>query len=47
MLGVQSLPYAATIVTAALSARSNAKGSNLPGVSEKDTPASSTLAKAA
>ena len=44
MLGVQSLPYAATIVTATLSARSNAKGRHLPGLPEKTEP---TLAKAA
>jgi len=44
MLGVQSLPYAATIVTATLSARSNAKGRHSPGLPEKTE---STLAKAA
>ena len=44
MLGVQSLPYAATIVTAVLSARSNAKHRNAPH-QPAETPA--TLAKAA
>jgi cellulose synthase/poly-beta-1,6-N-acetylglucosamine synthase-like glycosyltransferase len=44
MLGVQCLPYAATVVTAALSARSNAKDRHAPTLpAEKPT----TLAKAA
>jgi hypothetical protein len=40
MLGIQSLPYAATLITAKISARANRKPETLPA----DTP---TLSKAA
>ncbi|GAA0536945.1 glycosyltransferase NdvB [Rhizomicrobium palustre] len=42
MLGVQSLPYAATVVTAAISARAQAKDRSKP-----DVPAAPPIAKAA
>ncbi|MDE2163902.1 MAG: glycosyltransferase [Alphaproteobacteria bacterium] len=45
MLGVQCLPYAATIITAVVSARSNAKDRHAPTLPA--TAASTTLAKAA